>query len=66
VVGCDGQFEAGDAVEVFDLGGHLVAKGIARLSAGEVTAAMGRRSENGELINRDDLVVLVEARTDQG
>lgn len=66
VVGCEGQFEAGDAVEVFDLGGRLVAKGIARLSAGEVAATMGRRSENGELINRDDLVVLVEARTGEG
>lgn len=66
VVGCEGEFEAGEAVEVFDLAGRLVAKGIARLSAAEVASTMGRRSESGELVNRDDLVVLVEAGRGEG
>ncbi len=56
-----GDFRSGDAVEVFDSGGRLVAKGVVRMSSGELALTVGKRSQNGELINRDDLVVLVEA-----
>jgi glutamate 5-kinase len=55
-----GSFDRTDAVEVLDQSGNLVAKGIVRLDASEVTEAVGRHSSQmgGEVIHRDDLVVL--------
>lgn len=55
-----GSFEKGDAVEVFDNEGSLVAKGIARLSADSLAESAGSHSDvvGGEVIHRDDLVVL--------
>jgi glutamate 5-kinase len=52
VVATEGDFDEGDAVEVLDLDGDLVAKGLARASAA--------RLEQGEdpIVHRDDLVVL--------
>jgi len=67
VHGCTGEFSVGDAIEVEDLDGSVFAKGIARLSSAEVRAhleASGfteRSRESGELIHRDDLVVLLGA-----
>ncbi len=55
-----GSFAPGEAVEVHDQSGALIAKGLVRLSSSELNAVIGRRSEVGELINRDDLVVLVD------
>lgn len=61
----DGAFERGDAVEVVDADGELVAKGIARFAAADLVAAIGRHSSivGGEVIHRDDLVVLVAGDT---
>lgn len=60
VIEVTGQFPAGSAVEVIS-GGRMVAKGIARFSAHDIRTMAGRRTEpgGGEVINRDDLVVLV-------
>ena len=67
VRGCTGEFSVGEAIEVKDLEGRVFAKGISRLSSAEVTAHLesgefiqGRR-DLGELIHRDDLVVLLGA-----
>ena len=67
VHGCTGEFSVGDAIEIEDLSGNVFAKGIARRSSGDVTALLGAgggsqgRRESGELIHRDDLVVLLGA-----
>ena len=60
VTSVDGDFVRGDAVEVVDEAGRLVAKGVARVGAAEAREAMGRHSSQigGEIIHRDDLVVL--------
>lgn len=54
-----GSFDAGAAVEVVHEG-SLVAKGLVAMSAGEIGAARGQHSSvaGGEVIHRDDLVVL--------
>ncbi len=66
VVGSDGTFAAGDAVDVLDSSGRAVGKGIASLSAEEVRAVAGLRSEqvrrqlpdaSGEVIHRDRFVL---------
>jgi glutamate 5-kinase len=64
---CDGSFEAGDAVEIVaDEGGRVIGKGIARLSAGELAAVAGLRSDqvrqrlpgaDDEVVHRDALVL---------
>ena len=58
-----GSFVAGDAVEILDEGGQLVAKGLVRAGVDDVTAQLaGRRSlSDPVLVHRDDLVVLVDA-----
>ncbi len=58
-----GSFEADDAVEVLDGDGRVVAKGLSRVSASRLRAMAGRRSDDlvegeGEVVHRDDLVVL--------
>lgn len=58
-----GSFEAEDAVEVLDSDGRVVAKGLSRVSASRLRAMAGRRSDDmvegeGEVVHRDDLVVL--------
>lgn len=67
VTAADGDFEAGDLVEVVDGGGTPVARGLVRLDVGDVRRVLGHSSAEaadelghaaGELINRDDLVVL--------
>jgi glutamate 5-kinase len=61
----EGDFESGMAVEVLDSRRDLVAKGLVRLSAAELRPLLGRRTAEvdragwgGEVIHRDDLVVL--------
>lgn len=60
----EGSFEVGDPVSIIDQDGFPFAKGIARISATETRALMGRRSRDFELgrylevVHRDDLVVL--------
>jgi glutamate 5-kinase len=61
VTAVEGTFERGEALEVSDLEGRLCAKGIARVSSGGINARRGQHSSTvgGEVIHRDDLVVLV-------
>lgn len=62
----EGDFDAGDAVEVRDPGGTLVAKGIVSHAADTLRGLAGRRSGDlppgvpEEAVHRDNLVVLVE------
>lgn len=68
VTAAHGAFEAGDLVEVAAPDGTAVARGLVRLDARDVQRILGRssaeaadelgRSATGELINRDDLVLL--------
>ena len=63
VVGVEGTFAVDDAVEIVDGAGRVVAKGLARAAADTVRANAGRRSDEladgeGEVVHRDDLVVL--------
>lgn len=63
VVGVEGSFAADDAVEICDRQGRVIAKGLSRVGATRLGAIAGRRSEDlvdgeGEVVHRDDLVVL--------
>ena len=60
VVGADGEFGAGDAVEVVDEEHRLIGKGIVGVDAGRLDEVAGRHSTEvgGAVIHRDDLVVL--------
>lgn len=60
LTGISGDFVRGDAVEVLDGSGSLVAKGISRFDAADLAAGMNRENDGirGEAIHRDDLVVL--------
>ena len=67
VIGCDGRFAAGDAVEVTDAGGGLlVGKGITTMSSEELEAVAGLNSSGvrarlpgaaAEVIHRDQFVL---------
>jgi glutamate 5-kinase len=62
VTGIDGRFESGAAVEVVDAAGVLVARGRSKMSSDQISEAVDRVSDvpgDGEVIHRDDLVVLV-------
>lgn len=61
LTGVEEEFLRGDAVEVLDASGSLVAKGISRFGSGDLIDGAGRHSDTigGEVIHRDDLVVLV-------
>jgi len=61
----EGEFGAGAAVEVWGPGRELVAKGLVRIPAADLRPLLGRRTSEvaragwaGEVIHRDDLVVL--------
>jgi len=53
VTGCDGRFDAGDAVELVGPDGVAFARGVAGASASEI----GERSPGLEAVHRDRLVV---------
>ena len=55
-----GDFARGDAVEVLDGSGALVAKGISRFGSDVLADTAGHHSDaiGGEVVHRDDLVVL--------
>ena len=61
VTAVDGMFSVGDAVEVIDGDGNLVAKGLVRVGSSMLAQVAGRHTSEvgGEVIHRDDLVVLV-------
>ncbi|WP_437646450.1 glutamate 5-kinase [Sorangium sp. So ce362] len=61
VLGVRGTFLPGDAVAVFDPEGTEIARGLARMSAGDAARiARKKRDESGDdvVVHRDDLVVL--------
>jgi len=57
----DGMFSVGDAVEVVDSKGDLVGKGLVRVGSSMLARVAGLHTSEvgGEVIHRDDLVVLV-------
>ncbi|WP_125777612.1 glutamate 5-kinase [Antribacter gilvus] len=67
ITGVDGDFEAGDPVELVAPDGRVVARGLVAFGAGEIPALLGRstfalREELGEgydreVVHRDDLVL---------
>ena len=70
VIGVDGDFAAGDPVDLCDASGHVVARGLVNYDASEVPELMGRSTRwlarelgaeyEREIIHRDHLVVLDE------
>ena len=68
VTGCDGDFDAGDAVWVRDPNGNAIAKGLVNYPAPDLRRILGKRTEEidkvlgyrsfDEIIHRDNLVVL--------
>jgi glutamate 5-kinase len=68
VVAIDGDFVAGDPVELIDENGHAVARGLVNYDAGELPALLGRSTRDltatlgpayhREIVHRDDLVLL--------
>jgi glutamate 5-kinase len=61
VLGVRGTFVPGDAVSIIDPEGTEIARGLARLSAGDAARmAQKRREDHGDdvVVHRDDLVVL--------
>jgi glutamate 5-kinase len=55
VTHCEGEFEAGEIVGIRDEAGNEFARGIAAFSSEEIC---GRRMSRGEVVHRDDLVIL--------
>lgn len=68
VIGVEGDFVAGDPVDVCDDQGGVVARGLVNYDAGEIPGLMGRSTRwlarelgpeyEREIIHRDDLVIL--------
>ena len=62
VVRIEGDWAAGDAVEIVGPDATVFAKGIARIGSIDAATRIGRRTDGerpGELVHRDDLVVLI-------
>ena len=68
VTGVDGDFQAGDPVDLVDETGHVVARGLVNFDASELPGLLGRSTRDlarelgpayeREVVHRDDLVVL--------
>jgi len=68
VVGVEGDFGAGDPVDLCDENGHAVARGLVNYGAGELPGLLGRSTRElarelgpayeREVVHRDDLVLL--------
>ena len=68
LTGVDGQFSAGDPVDLLDESGRVVARGLVNFDAGELPRLLGRSTRElaaefgpeyeREVVHRDDLVVL--------
>ena len=56
----EGSFDAGDAVEVYGPGERFIGKGLVALPSARLEGLQGKHSSEvgGEVIHRDDLVVL--------
>lgn len=63
VVHANGDFSAGDVIDILDEAGLLVARGLVRVDARAASAAAGKKSSElpddvpTELVHRDDLIV---------
>jgi glutamate 5-kinase len=68
LTGVQGDFAAGDPVDLLDENGHIVARGLVNFDAGELPRLLGRSTRElsqelgpayeREVVHRDDLVVL--------
>ncbi|HEY2696779.1 MAG TPA: glutamate 5-kinase [Pseudonocardiaceae bacterium] len=64
ITGADGEFEAGDVVELLDPVGQVVARGVVAYDVAEMPALLGRSSheltpeQRREVVHADDLVPL--------
>ncbi|MFJ8965138.1 glutamate 5-kinase [Lentzea sp. NPDC102401] len=64
ITGVDGDFEAGDVVELVSLAGEVVARGVAAYDAAELPSLIGRKThdlpeeQRREVVHADDLVPL--------
>jgi glutamate 5-kinase len=68
LVGVEGDFAAGDPVDLCDQKGHAVARGLVNYGAGELPGLLGRSTRElarelgpayeREVVHRDDLVLL--------
>jgi glutamate 5-kinase len=62
ITAVDGEFDAGDVVELVDVAGHVVARGVVAFDAAELPALIGRSShelpaeQRREVVHADDLV----------
>ncbi|RAY10716.1 glutamate 5-kinase [Actinomadura craniellae] len=73
IIGVEGEFVAGDPVDVCTAGGGVVARGLVNYDAGEIPELMGRSTRwlarelgpeyEREIIHRDDLVLLDQVDT---
>ncbi len=73
VVGVEGDFEAGDPVDLCDESGAVVARGLVNYDAAEIPGLMGRSTRSlaaelgaqyeREVVHRDDLVLLAAPRS---
>jgi glutamate 5-kinase len=76
VVEVSGSFERGDAVDVKDAEGRVIARGLSAYSSADVKLIMGRRSNEietlvgfrgrDEIVHRDDLVLRKSAEEQAG
>ena len=55
VTRCEGQFEANEIVSICDLSGAEFARGLAAYSSSDICE---RKIAGGEIVHRDDLVIL--------
>jgi glutamate 5-kinase len=70
VVAVDGEFDAGDPVDLLDESGHAVARGLVNFDASELPGLLGRSTRElaaelgpayeREIVHRDDMVMLTE------
>jgi glutamate 5-kinase len=75
VVRVDGDFAAGEPVDLLDENGHAVARGLVNYDAGELPALLGRSTRElarelgaayeREVVHRDDLALLGTGRVQQ-
>jgi glutamate 5-kinase len=73
ITGVEGRFDAGDAVNLVDSTGAVIARGLVNFTADELPAMLGRSTRDlgrelgpeyeREVVHRDDLVV--QRRTQQ-
>jgi glutamate 5-kinase len=68
ITGVDGEFDAGDPVDLCDAAGQVVARGLVNYDVAEIPALMGRSTRSlaaelgpeyeREVVHRDDLVIV--------